>query len=748
MKQYCYHCMEELTPSGFCPSCGRQSTPDNYPHHLQPGTLLNNKYLVGNCLGEGGFGITYIGRDLTLDIKVAIKEYYPNGYVNRNNTATQLVTATSAQQRQVFEQGKDRFLMEARSLARFIGEPGIVDVRDYFEANNTAYIIMEYLDGINLSAYIKKHGRMEPETAFKMMLPIMESLQRIHQEGIVHRDISPENIMMTRKNKMVLMDFGSARYYSNKEKQMSVMLKEGYAPEEQYRKNGNQGPWTDVYGLCATLYRCITGVIPTDALDRMRTDDLKKPSQLGVQISQPLETVLMYGLAVFQENRCHDMAELTSMTQKALNHQSVAVKPADAPDPYRAYPANAGYQAQQFNNGYQHRPDVQQGYQNHQYTPAPQQGYQNHQYTPAPQQRYQNNPSVPANNAPVQATNQSSGKNPSMKTVIAVIVVSVLVILGVMTAVVFALKDSGDHTVTSSSTASTLSSSTESSEVSEEEEEESQDDAQEEKVATTSLNVSMPACKDYKLSVAKKKLEDLGLSVTVTYRNDNETPKDYVIEQSPAEGTGVAKGTTVALVVSKGTAENPYDYSQKLVITASGSYGTATFYEWEDGDFVKKASYRCSVGKNGIGTSQEGSRITPRGRFDLGVLLTTSSQSTRYTNTYFVTRNTVVVDDTSSPQYNLILEKSAVRNNAHTDDSISAGLYSGEFNAIIYINHNGTGLSTDGVVRGNGSAIGLRGKKGALSETYGDVDISSDDMADLLSRLDSSKNPQIFIGVE
>ena len=310
MKQYCFDCMEELMPDGFCASCQKPCTSDNYPHHLQPGTVLNNKYLIGNCLGEGGFGITYIGRDLTLDMKVAVKEYYPNGYVNRNYTASPIVTATSENQRQIFDHGKERFLLEARSLARFVGEPGIVYVRDFFEANNTAYIIMDYLDGESLSAHIKKYGVIEPDAAFRLILPVIHSLQRIHQEGIIHRDISPDNIMLTGKNQLVLMDFGSARYFSNKEKEMSVMLKQGYAPEEQYRKNGNQGPWTDVYGLCATLYRCITGIVPEDALDRLRQDDLKRPSQLGVRISPQLESVLMYGLAVYQENRCHDMAEL------------------------------------------------------------------------------------------------------------------------------------------------------------------------------------------------------------------------------------------------------------------------------------------------------------------------------------------------------------------------------------------------------------------------------------------------------
>lgn len=325
MKNYCYSCMEEISQEGFCTNCMKTNEADKFVHHLKPGTVLNNKYLVGNCLGEGGFGITYIGRDLTLDIKVAIKEFFPNGFVNRNNEANQLVTATTESQSKFFSKGKERFLQEARNIAKFIGEPGIVSIREYFECNNTAYIIMEYLDGENLLSYIKKNGRMAPEYIVRLILPIIRSLQKIHDVGIIHRDISPDNIMYLKNGSLKLMDFGSARYFTNEEKEMSVVLKHGYAPEEQYRKNGNQGPWTDVYGLCATLYKCITGETPEDALGRLRTDGLKRPSDMGVGISGPLENVLMYGLAVFKENRCQDMRELEYLIITALNQQNVSV---------------------------------------------------------------------------------------------------------------------------------------------------------------------------------------------------------------------------------------------------------------------------------------------------------------------------------------------------------------------------------------------------------------------------------------
>lgn len=322
MKNYCFSCMEELGEDSFCPFCNKTSASDHIYHHLKPGTILNNNYLVGNCLGEGGFGITYIGRDLVLDTKVAIKEYYPNGYVNRNNMIGPNVVITGSTHQDFFNKGKERFLQEARSLAKFRGESGIVSVWGYFEANNTAYIIMEYLDGVNLSTYLKQRGVFSPNNIFELMIPIVYSLQKVHETGIIHRDISPDNIMFLKNGSLKLMDFGSARVFTNDEKEMSVIFKQGYAPEEQYRKTGEQGPWTDVYGLCATMYRCITGRAPENALDRMIKDEIRPPSELGIRITKQHEYVLMFGLEVYHENRCHNMMQLYNLILEAINNSN------------------------------------------------------------------------------------------------------------------------------------------------------------------------------------------------------------------------------------------------------------------------------------------------------------------------------------------------------------------------------------------------------------------------------------------
>ncbi len=328
MSNYCYSCMNEID-GGFCPHCNKENVADSVAYRLKPGTILNKKILVGNSIGEGGFGITYIGRDLTLDRRVAVKEYFPNGYVNRNNNVSQLVSATTDQQVSFFQKGLQNFLEEARKIAKLTNVSGIVDVREYFEENGTAYIIMEYLDGINLSVFLRQNGVFKAETIFQLMLPITYSLQKMHEEGIIHRDISPDNIMYLTDGTLKLTDFGSARYFSNAQKEMSVVVKQGYAPEEQYSKNGDQGPWTDVYGLCATMYKCITGKTPVDAVDRIKQDTLTPPSELGVQIPEPMQITLMYGLAVFKNDRCKSMQELSYLMEKALANENIQVESAN-----------------------------------------------------------------------------------------------------------------------------------------------------------------------------------------------------------------------------------------------------------------------------------------------------------------------------------------------------------------------------------------------------------------------------------
>ena len=273
-------------------------------HHLKPGTLLNHRYRVDGVLGEGGFGITYVGLDTMLDMKVAVKEYYPHGYANRNNESSTEVTISTGKQSEFFEKGKEKFLKEARVLGRFSGVPGIVNVHDFFRENETAYIVMEYLNGITLKEYVKRHGVMPADELCALMAPLLKSLDEIHKAGLIHRDISPDNIMLMPDHSLKLMDFGAARDVSAAgQKSLSVMLKPGYAPEEQYRSRGHQGPWTDIYAICATMYKCITGVTPDDSMQRVFEDELRPPSQLGIKLEKYQEDAIMKGLSVLQKDR-------------------------------------------------------------------------------------------------------------------------------------------------------------------------------------------------------------------------------------------------------------------------------------------------------------------------------------------------------------------------------------------------------------------------------------------------------------
>lgn len=281
--------------------------------------ILKGRYEVLRVLGNGGFGVTYECRDKTLDLKVAVKEYYPDGFVSRDCKKSPVVTYTATSENKIFvEKGMHRFLDEARVLAKFSGEFGIVDVRDYFEENNTAYIVMEFLNGKDLKELIQEKGRLPAEYAVRLLLPVMESLEKIHRQGLIHRDISPDNIRMA-GNRLKLLDFGAARSFSYEgNRTMTVMLKRGYAPIEQYGEVDAQGPWTDVYALCATLYLCITGKKPADSLIRWDRDPLQKPSQLGIAISPALEEVIMKGLSVSARNRYQSMRELVDALKTAL----------------------------------------------------------------------------------------------------------------------------------------------------------------------------------------------------------------------------------------------------------------------------------------------------------------------------------------------------------------------------------------------------------------------------------------------
>jgi len=307
----CPGCFSDKGGWDSCPSCGYEERDIETSLYLPPRTILAEKYIIGKVLGQGGFGITYLGWDLNLNMKLAIKEFFPQGLVTRLPGQSKVASFTDAEN-QDFDYWLERFLREARTLVQFEQHPNIVSVRDFFKANNTAYMIMSYVEGMTFDQYLARAGGKLPyDKAIEVMMPVMDALREVHEVGVMHRDISPDNIFIDSKGRVVLIDFGVARQeISDKSKSLSVILKAGYAPEEQYRSRGKQGPWTDIYAVGATLYRAITGKTPPEAMDRLDENDLKPPSELGCEIDPGLEKVLLKALAVKAADRFQTVDEL------------------------------------------------------------------------------------------------------------------------------------------------------------------------------------------------------------------------------------------------------------------------------------------------------------------------------------------------------------------------------------------------------------------------------------------------------
>lgn len=279
-------------------------------HCLRKGTRLIGRYTIERVLGQGGFGITYLGIDELHEKKVAIKEFFPQGIVTRNIEYEDAVTVTFVGEKDNYNKGKEKFLKEARIMARFSKDEGIVKAQDFFEINNTAYIVMEYLEGITLKQYLRENERIEPEELLELFVPLIESLDEIHSQGLIHRDISPDNIMVLLGGKIKLMDFGAARDYTDfGEKSLSLILKPGYAPPEQHQTHGVQGPWTDIYALCATMYKCLTGENPPDAIERVMDDNLKEISEFGIPVSKQMEETIIKGMSISARNRYQNIEE-------------------------------------------------------------------------------------------------------------------------------------------------------------------------------------------------------------------------------------------------------------------------------------------------------------------------------------------------------------------------------------------------------------------------------------------------------
>ena len=328
----CLGCMQLFSENyQVCPHCGCVVGQEQMEaFHLKPGTMLKDRYLIGRALGYGGFGVTYRAWDTKLDREVAVKEYLPGEFCTRV-PGTEELTVYEGDRREQYEAGRQKFAEEAERQVKLQNIPGIVDVYDTFEANHTAYIIMACLNGETLRAYLKKHQTIPAEDAVALMLPVLNALEKAHAIGLIHRDIAPDNIFLEPYQAeddeedlpegtvrlsngecwtVSLIDFGAARFATTKHsRSLSVILKPGYAPAEQYNSKSDQGPWTDVYAICATLYRMITGRIPEEAPDRSREDKMELPSKYA-SVPSNIENAIINGLNVRVEDRTPDVATL------------------------------------------------------------------------------------------------------------------------------------------------------------------------------------------------------------------------------------------------------------------------------------------------------------------------------------------------------------------------------------------------------------------------------------------------------
>lgn len=323
LNSLCPGCMKEIENSGsVCPYCGfsREEYESQRNLRVLPTfSILFGRYLLGKALGEGGFGITYIAKDLVEEKTVAIKEYFPVGLAVRDavNGDMNLSCISGSDKKRYYQHGLKSFVEEAKNMQKFRSLSGVVSVMNFFYENGTAYLVMEYIDGMSLKQYLRKKKKPLPENAvLSIMRPILYALSNIHKEGMIHRDVSPENIMLAKDGRVVLIDFGAARNLTGAETQsLTIILKQGYAPVEQYQTRGRQGPWSDVYAVCATLYRMLSGNVPAEAVERMSKDTVRplylltwNDKPLGV--SRRISDIVRKGLAVYPQNRYRNAGEL------------------------------------------------------------------------------------------------------------------------------------------------------------------------------------------------------------------------------------------------------------------------------------------------------------------------------------------------------------------------------------------------------------------------------------------------------
>ncbi|MCC8082333.1 MAG: serine/threonine protein kinase [Lachnospiraceae bacterium] len=304
----CTKCMMDLEPGvRICPHCGYDQQGEAQPEHaLKRNTILYGRYLVGNVIGQGGFGITYVGYDLKLETKVAIKEYYPAAAASRTGSLSARIRWDYGNADE-HTKGIERFVKEARKMAKLDEVPSIVRVWDVFEDNDTAYIVMDFVEGVTLKQYLLKHGVMSWEACRSLLFPILESLAVMHDRGFIHRDISPDNIMVQTDGTARLLDMGAAVDVRATQGQASMaVVKRNFSAPEQYTETEELGSWTDVYSMAATMYYCLTGRVVPEPMERTYS---QKPIIFPENCSIPdeVKNALLGAMELSRDSRLRDM---------------------------------------------------------------------------------------------------------------------------------------------------------------------------------------------------------------------------------------------------------------------------------------------------------------------------------------------------------------------------------------------------------------------------------------------------------
>lgn len=308
-QKICDNCFRAIKGEP-CPECGFKRSKYKPEFGTLPvGTVLQKRYAVGQVLGKGGFGVTYKAYDTAVGKIVAIKEYYPNGLVHRDSGTTG-VTVTDAKHTENFQTGANKFYEEAKTVSKFNGNPNIVGVYEFFYENNTVYYVMEYLEGQDLKQFLKKNGGKLPQEKALYVADVMtDALLITHSMNVLHRDLSPDNIFVLNSGEIKLIDFGAARsVFAEQSKSLSVILKQGFAPLEQYQRRGKQGPWTDIYALGATLFYALTESVMDDATERLESAEIGSAQQYGVDPA--LWAIIEKCVAVRPEERYQSVMEL------------------------------------------------------------------------------------------------------------------------------------------------------------------------------------------------------------------------------------------------------------------------------------------------------------------------------------------------------------------------------------------------------------------------------------------------------